>query len=422
MTDSAGGRSRSTTAITIDRIAAGGDGVGRLADGRVAFVPRSAPGDRLEIEVVREHARYVRGRIRSIVAPGPARVEPRCRHYVADRCGGCQLQHLDSEAQRTVRRAIVGDALRRVGHLAIEDPELEPAPSEWEYRTKVRLGRDGRRIGFHPLDEPRRVFDLARCEIAAPAINALWLEVSRHRALLPPGADHLVLRLDQRQTGHVIVESARSEAWTRAAELWRALGGRSGGPTVWWKPAGGAARAVAGAETAFPATAFAQVNPAMGELVRRFAVDGLGDPGGLAVWDLYAGIGETSDLLATRGARVESVEVDRRAVEEAEHRQERLGLRVNRHAGRVEQALPSLDRADLAVVNPPRTGLGPEVLAGIMARPPGRVAYVSCDPATLARDLARLAGTGPYRVARIRAFDLFPQTAHVETVAFLERG
>lgn len=315
----------------------------------------------------------------------------------------------------------MGDALRRVGHLEIDDPELEPALAEWGYRTKITLGREGRRIGFHPVDEPRRVFDLDRCEIAAPVLNTLWSEVRRHRGLLPRGLAHLVLRVDQAGTGHVIVESAEPEAWTRAAELWRALGGSTGGPTVWWKPPAGAARAVAGAETAFPATAFAQVNPGMGDLVRRFAVDGLGDPRDRSAWDLYAGIGETSELLAARGARVESVELDRRAVEEAEHRQERLGLPVRRHAGRVEQVLASLEPADLAVANPPRTGLGPEALAGLTARPPRRVAYVSCDPATLARDLARLVGAGPYRLDRVRAFDLFPQTAHVETVALLER-
>jgi 23S rRNA (uracil1939-C5)-methyltransferase len=406
--------------LTIDRIAAGGDGVGRLADGRVAFVPRTAPGDRVDVELTAERPRFVRGRVREMIAPSPHRVEPRCPHYQADGCGGCQLQHLDPEAQRAARRAIAGDALRRLGHLDLPDPELEVGPTDWEYRTKIALARDRRgRIGFHPVEQPARVFDLGRCEIAVPALNALWTELSRHRRLLPRTLERLVLRVDRRGAGHVIVETGGSDAWTRGRELWRALG--EGPVTVWWKPAAGAARAVAGSETAFPATAFEQVNPALGDRVRRYAVDALGDPSDLPAWDLYAGIGETSDLLAERGARVQSIEIDRRAVEEAEHRQTGRGLAVDRRAGLVEAALPKLDPADLAVANPPRTGLAPAVVEGLAARPPRRLAYVSCDPATLARDLARLVGAGPYRLDGVRAFDLFPQTAHVETVALLER-
>jgi 23S rRNA (uracil1939-C5)-methyltransferase len=164
----------------------------------------------------------------------------------------------------------------------------------------------------------------------------------------------------------------------------------------------------------------------MGDLVRRHAVDRLGPVEGRRVWDLYAGMGETSELVADRGATVvESIEWDRGAVEEAERRQQRYGRRIERTAGSVEAVVASLGAPDLVITNPPRTGMDARVVEVIRARGPERVVYLSCDPATLARDVGRFAepaGGTPYRVSAIQGFDLFPQTAHLETVAVLERG
>jgi 23S rRNA (uracil1939-C5)-methyltransferase len=179
------------------------------------------------------------------------------------------------------------------------------------------------------------------------------------------------------------------------------------------------ARAVFGAEEAFPATVFEQVHPAMGDAVRAYALEQLGDVGGLHVWDLYAGIGETTDRLADAGATVESVESDALAVAHAEARSAHRLPRVERHAARAEDAVGRLRRPGRVVTNPPRTGMDERVTAALAASGAERVVYLSCDPATLARDLQRLGGA--YRLAHARAFDLFPQTAHVETVALLER-
>jgi 23S rRNA (uracil1939-C5)-methyltransferase len=159
---------------------------------------------------------------------------------------------------------------------------------------------------------------------------------------------------------------------------------------------------------------FEQVHPALGVAVRRHAVERLGEVRGRSVWDLYAGIGETTAALVARGARVESVESDRRAVAEAETR----GPPARRHAARVEEVVEALGPAALVVTNPPRTGMDARVSEALERRAPDRVIYVSCDPATLARDLSRLPS---YRVDGLACFDLFPQTAHVETVAVLER-
>jgi len=404
--------------VRIQRLAAGGDGVGRLADGRVVFVPRTAPDELVELRDVRPARRFARARAARIVEPSPDRVEPRCGHYTADDCGGCQLQHLALPAQRAARRAFVGDALRRLARLDVADPELEPAALDFEYRTKLTLaaGPGARRIGLHPLDRPDVVFELERCHLAAGALMDLWAILRERRTLLPAGLDRLVLRLDRSGARHLIAKVRGTVVWTRAAQLGRELA-RSGVPSVlWWHPEGGVARVVAGRSEGAPAPVFEQVHPAMGDRVRAFALEQLGPVAGARVWDLYAGIGETTAALAAAGARVESVERDPRAVAHADAG----GPAARRHAGAAEAIVDRLDAPDLVVTNPPRTGMDAAVTAAIAARRPRRVLYISCDPATLARDLVRL-GPG-FRLTEARAFDLFPQTAHVETVAVLDQA
>lgn len=203
--------------------------------------------------------------------------------------------------------------------------------------------------------------------------------------------------------------------WDGAAALHRALGSEGAGTTLWLQPEGGQARALAGEDHEFPATVFEQVHPAMGDRVRAHAIGALGEVGGRHVWDLYAGIGETTAALAAAGASVESVESDPRAVAEAESR----GPAARRHAGRAEHVVGRLRAPDLVITNPPRAGMDERVTAALAAAAPRRIVYVSCDPATLARDLTRLPG---FRLGSALAFDLFPQTAHVETVAVLDRA
>lgn len=405
-----------TDIVTIRGIAAGGEGVGTLPDGLTVFVPRVAPGETVSLAPAVRRRRYARARVDRVLEPAPERVAPRCPHYTADECGGCQLQHLDSAAQRRARRAIVEDALRRIGGLDVLVPEIEPADTEWEYRTRITLAVKGRVIGFHRLNAPGSVFDLERCHIARPEIQRLWSAVREHRRLLPADAESLVLRVDRAGARHLIVRARGDRAWTAAAELGSRLE-RAGEPAVlWWEPEHGAPRVVHGGGEAFPATVFEQVHPEMGDRVRAHAVAELGAVTGRTVWDLYAGVGETSAALAALGARVESVELDRRAVAQAE----RTGpAGVRRHGGRVEDVLDRLGPAELVVLNPPRTGVAPAVTARLAAGDAERLVYISCDPATLARDATRLAPG--WRFGAVRAFDLFPQTAHVETVARFER-
>jgi len=213
----------------------------------------------------------------------------------------------------------------------------------------------------------------------------------------------------------VLLRTGATEAWSGGLRLHTELARRGVPATIWWQAKEGAPRAVAGAGETFPATVFEQVHPAMGDRVRAHAVETLGDVAGRHAWDLYAGIGETTAALVRAGATVESVESDRRAVAEAESR----GPAAQRLAARVEHVLAELRPPDVVITNPPRTGMDARITEALERLRPARVVYISCDPATLARDLSRLPG---YRLQDVRAFDLFPQTAHVETVVLLERA
>src|SRR6184192_1188182 len=413
---------RMSDIVAITSIAAGGDGVGRLDDGRAVFVPRTAPGERVRLrDGIKLLKNFARGELAEVVVPagGGARVTPPCPHYPQDRCGGCQLQHVAYDAQLQAKRAIVGDALRRIAKLDVPDPEIVEAVEEWRYRAKVSLAVKGgggraKAVGFHPYDRPGTVFPLVDCHITDFRLMALWRELKPRLDLLPPRLTRLTLRLDRDGRRHVIAESA-GEPWLDAERLRAALP-QSDAVVCWWRPADGAARVVAGPATGFPATAFEQVHPEMGLVARRWAVDQLGDLRGAVAWDLYGGIGDTAVQLAAHGAQVVSVDADEQAVEWARGRASERPIRFI--AGRAEDVLPTLPDPNVVVVNPPPAGLHWNVTLRLTSQPVAHVIYLSCDPATLARDLHRLRVN--YRVTAVRAFDLFPQTAHVETVVVLE--
>ena len=277
--------------VAITSIAAGGDGVGRLDDGRAVFVPRTAPGERVRLrDGIKLLKNFARGELAEVVVPagGGARVTPPCPHYPQDRCGGCQLQHVAYDAQLQAKRAIVGDALRRIAKLDVPDPEIVEAVEEWRYRAKVSLavkgGRGrGKAVGFHPYDRPGTVFPLIDCHIADFRLMTLWRELKPRLDLLPAKLARLTLRLDREGRRHVIAESA-GEPW--AARDATALAAALPDPDrviCWWQPVDGAARVVAGPTTGFPATAFEQVNPEMGTVTRHWAVEQLGDVRGAVV-------------------------------------------------------------------------------------------------------------------------------------------
>jgi 23S rRNA (uracil1939-C5)-methyltransferase len=403
--------------IAVSGIATGGDGVGRLADGRAVFVPRTAPGERVRLrpESVRMHKHFARGEVAEILGPAAVRVEPACPHYGLDRCGGCQLQHLSYPAQLEAKRHIVVDSLRRIGKLEVTDVTIVGAPEQWRYRTRISLEVAGS-IGFPRYDHPGSVFPPVDCHTADPRLMALWLGLQRRLELLPERMVRLTLRLDREGVRHVIVESS-GEVWRTAARVREALGA---GIVCWWQPPEGAARVLAGPVTGFPPTGFEPDHPRMDAAARSWAVEGLGDVQGAAVWDLYGGIGDTAARLAQGGAIAVSVDADEQAVAWARTRPDLIlhGDHVRCIAARAEDVLARLPDPQAVIVSPPRTGLHWDVSLRLAGDPVARLVYVSSDPATLARDLHRLSVN--YLIRSVRVFDAYPQTARVQTVVHLE--
>ena len=406
--------------VAISGIAAGGDGVGHLADGRAVFVPRTGPGERVRLRdgSVHLHRRFARGEVAEIVDAIAERVVAPCPHYDQDQCGGCQLQHLSYPAQLAAKRVIVGDSLRRIGQLDVPDPEIIPAATPWRYQTALALSVRGSTIGFHPHDRTGRVFRLTDCHIADPALLELWRALADRMELFPERLTAITLRLDRAGVRHVVAESA-GEPW-RTAERLRAAVPSGENLVCWWRPVDGAARVVAGPETGFPATAFADLHPGVSDAARQWLVDQLDDLEGKLAWDCYGGSGDTAVLLAQRGATVISVDADEKAVAWARRRPEvrSAGDRMRCIAGRVEDVLPSLPPAQMVVVAPPAAGLHWDLTLRLGGEPVSRLVYLSRHPATLARDLRRL--NVNYRLRAVRVFDYLPQTATVLVAAALE--
>ncbi len=414
--------------VRIDAIAAGGEGVGRLPDGRVVFVHRTAPGELVEIVLLEEQKRWTRGRLLRVIEPAPERRDVRCPFYAE--CGGCTLEHLTYAAQLRAKGRIVADALTRIGGIPTEPPEVVPSPVEHSYRNRVsfvlrRLGEGRVVAGFHALRKPDHIVDIdGRCLLPEEPISSVW---DRLRAswgpdarLLPSGEQ---LRLTLRATvgGEVslLVEGGFSPG--RPQELLAAVAGLE---AIWHRTASAPAELLAGApglpETwddealELSGTAFLQVNRHAAALLEAHVAEIAGNVAGLRVVDAYCGVGLHARRLARAGARVVGIELDAAAVAEARWASPE-GAQFEE--GSVEALLPEHLPADLVILNPPRAGLAGEVVDALRKTAPPRIIYVSCNPATLARDLRRLGGS--FTAEHLRAFDLFPQTAHVESVVVL---
>jgi 23S rRNA (uracil1939-C5)-methyltransferase len=403
--------------LDVESIAAGGDGVCRH-DGLVVFVPRTAPGDRISARV--EHGkRLARGRVERIDRPSADRADPPCAHYEGDRCGGCQLQHLNVAAQELAKRGIIRDSMRRIGRRTIELPPLTSAPSPWRYRHRLSLAlrrnTDGTwRAGLHAWDNPDRVFDLRDCLIAEPRVVELWREVMTAASELPdvPSLRGTVRLVGDR--GAFTLEGG--SAWPAAESFAAKLGNSFVG--VWWAPVNGLRRAVRAPVDGIPSASFSQVNPAV---AARLFDDVFARVRGATpshVIDAYSGAGDLAARLHDEGVRVTAVEFDEEA---SRFSATRLPKPSRAIAARVEDVIGGLLPADVVVLNPPRSGVDTRVTAAIEGsdRHTRRVIYVSCDPATLARDIARMPS---WKIVDVAAFDMFPQTAHVETVVELVRG
>jgi 23S rRNA (uracil1939-C5)-methyltransferase len=398
--------------LEVESIAAGGDGVGR-SEGLVVFVPRSAPGDlaRVRVESVK---RFARGRLATLLRPSPDRIEPPCHHYRVDNCGACQLQHMKYFAQLSAKQRIVRDALHRIARRTVDLPNILPSAREWRYRTKLTLAMrrssDGWRMGLHPYDDPVAIFQLADCPISDERVVTAWREVMHAAEHLP---DNDELRGTVRLAGDAIVIVVRGgENWPRSEKFFSSVPSAS---SLWWGEQGNVPRLLHERHAVPAAASFAQVNAVVAGALRDHVVECVTAYKPATIVDAYAGTGEMATRLANSGARVTAIEVDREAALLCARS---LPEGSRSLVGRVESMLMKALPADVVIVNPPRGGLDERVTSILNNQPtPSRaIVYVSCDPATLARDLTRLRS---YDIASVRAFDMFPQTAHVETVCEL---
>lgn len=361
--------------VRIGRAAAGGHWVARH-EGRVVFVRHALEGELADVRLTGLAPRHAFADAQTIAEVSPHRVAPPCP--VAAACGGCDAQHVEAGHQREIKRQVVAEQLRGIAGLNWpgEVEHVAPAPLGWRRRMRYRRDGDGwglrAKASHEVVPLPREGCLIATPGLARPAASVLGetligADTADGAVWVEPGADT------------VVRERALGREWrVRADGFW-------------------------------------QVHPRAPEVLAAAVMDGLAPAAGERALDLYCGVGLFAGVLTDAGVRVTGVEGGRDAVELA-----RLNVPGARfHAGSVDRVLRRLrGGVDLVVLDPPRAGAGRAVIAEIARRRPRAIAYVSCDPATLARDLAAASGRG-YRVDSLRAFDLFPMTAHVECVAIL---
>lgn len=380
--------------LRVESLVAGGAGMARAPDGRVVFVAFAAPGELVEALVEREHQDYLEAITQRVLEPSPDRVEPRCALF--GECGGCQLQHLSYEAQLRAKESVVAEQLRRIGKF--EDAEIRPivgAAEPWAYRNHLRFstGRMYGDVGYISR-RGRGLLKVEACPIADPWVNALL-----------PRLQGLGGGLHQVQVRH----SAATGSWLVNPEI-------PGAPVETGQRS--YTEELAGRRFQVSAAAFFQVNNAQAEEMARLVGEALPDRGELLV-DGFAGVGTFAVVFAERFERVIAIEESDSAGKDARINLEQAP-NVEMRVGKVEDVLPKLEaRPDAILLDPPRPGCAPAVLAAIIEFAPRAVVYVSCNPATLARDL-RVLVDGGYRLDSVTPIDMFPQTGHIECVARLE--
>jgi 23S rRNA (uracil1939-C5)-methyltransferase len=460
--------------LRIESLAFGGEGVARLGDsGYVVFVADAIPGDRVRAVVHKRKRSYAHARTLEVLEPGPERIAPLARHP------GVSWQVLPYERQLEVKQSLLEEALVRIGRLeGFELQEIVPAVQVWRYRNKLEYsfgsGEGGELIcGFHAPAGGNRVAAIDDCLLASEAGNRAreialgWCRAQRlgawdrgwdRRDRATEDADrtgpapdgrarlrNLVVR-EGRQTGalqvRVVSTDGEFDAGSLAGELSQMLGERLAG--VLWTRSGSLAETTAGGETELvwgewdlperlgelelriSPEAFFQTNTETAERLYGLVCDSAMLEGWERVFDLYCGIGTIGLTLAPRAGEVWGIELVEQAIADAIAGARRNEV-SNAHffAGDTRLALPELleraGRPDLVVVDPPRAGLSKKVVHRIISAAPKRIVYVSCNPTTLAPNAAELAGAG-WRLRRVRAVDMFPQTHHIECVALLERG
>jgi len=438
-------QSDKTVLVQIDKLVHGGKGLAH--DGSLAvFVEGVLPGESVRIQLERVKKGYAEGRLLEVVTPSPHRTDAPCPVY--GQCGGCQLQHASPTAQLELKRSILTETLVRLGGLtAVDVPPFIASPEVYGYRHRARLAvvtpkGKAASLAYHE-EGSHRLVPIAACPLLAPRLNEVIAHLNR--ALAGSGALATVLQEVRLAlsvtTGELMIQYEAERCTRRQAEGWfervrTGLAGLKGQVLIagrglqqrrWVDGETALTEQVAGLRLRCSDRSFVQANWRLNETLVETVTDWTltgQDRAPLRVLELYAGIGNFGLPLARGGALVTLVEANPTALADA-----RYNARVN-HVGRcrfrqgpaeaiLDASMP--DEYDLVLMDPPRTGLSKEALAGLLRLRPHRLVYLSCDPPTLARDLRAMREAG-YRVTRLQGFDMFPQTMHIETLVELTQA
>ena len=405
----------------IESLAFGGEGILRH-EGFVIFVPFAAPGDRIKCRIQRVKKNYAFAEIVEIVQKSPQRVEPRCPYF--GRCGGCQLQHISYEGQLEQKRIWVEDALLRIGKFStVTVSPVVPATPHWAYRRHIDLHLQptdkGYRAGYIEVDN-RSLIEVEECVIFLPQENPLLKQVQEVvKQLIPASADPAKLTILKECVLHFhfkeLPPNAQEVFQNARYPNWKAVILSSSRKTLTFGKQE-LSCTIEGLNIHFTSTVFMQNHPEQSlNIYRKISELAKGAPD---ILDLYCGIGISSLLLARQGSKVTGIEYNQKSIDCAV-RNARSNHLLNAHfqKGAVEEILPTISIPDFVILNPPREGLDPRVIEILKKQRPKQILYISCLPSTLARDL-RLLG---YRIAACQPYDMFPQTAHVETLVHLVR-
>lgn len=401
--------------VTATSMAYGGDAIARH-EGKVVFIPYTMPGDELLVELVEEKARYARARPLEILSASPNRVEPRCPHFST--CAGCQWQHIAYESQLRFREEILRSQLKRIGHLA--DVSVRPTigmASPWNYRNYVQMHVDENgQLGFLAA-RGHSVVPIRECHV----MDALVAQVFAALDIDFPELERVSIRAGT-TTGQqlLVLETAGHTAPTLEADLpVSCVLLLEDGTPITYVGDNYVTENVSGRAFRISATSFFQINTAQIEPLVDTIHRYLSPKGNEVLLDVYCGVGVLGMSLADKVKAVIGIDESEAAIADARFNSQGLE-NVHHSLGRAEEIFPSLDcQPDLVILDPPRQGCHEEVLSALLSLAPARVVYVSCDPATLARDLGRLV-PGGYELVEVQPVDMFPQTYHIEAVALLE--
>ena len=402
--------------VYLEKLTYGGDAMGRLPDGRAIFVPFALPGERVRVRLKEEKRGFARGELVEVLEASPSRITPRCIHFGL--CGGCHYQNLPYEEQLKAKADILRDQLMRIGR--IENPPVRdtvPSPSPWNYRNHVQfhLTQDGK-LGYMTAGHPR-VFAIRECHLPEGSIDSLWPQLEFEpgmdlkRVSVRSGTDEdmmLVLESDSPEPPELVIEAGISI--THVFEENTVV--IAGNDHLFIK--------VLDREFRVSAASFFQINTAMAGKMVEHLLTSVPVSISTNLLDVYCGAGLFSAFFAHRCKQVIGIESSASACEDFAFNLDEFE-NVDLYEGLAEEVIPHLKaQPDVALVDPPRAGLEKQVVDGLLQLKPANIAYVSCDPSTLARDAARLIHGG-YRLKEVTPFDLFPQTFHIESISFFER-